>query len=153
MWQTTYALLQRLLLAAIGHGGSPVTGPLWQVWVGLYQTGTPPVTPQSTMGSIVEATFDGYSRQQASWFPPFESAAGPELLVGQDLFFQPTGSVIPNTITGVFMADAFYGGTLLAGGIAPNGPINVFGPTSAIKIQPQFSLSTNLIYGAPAWVY
>lgn len=152
MWQFTYAMLLRYALALIGHGGSPPQGPLFGVWLGLYQQGTPPVTPQSVMSNIVEANFDGYSRQQAVWFPPYISSSGNVLLVGQDLYYTPTDALVPNKITGCFLADSFYGGLLLAGAIAPGVGFMLSNPNNAVKIQPQVALTPQQLYGAPAWV-
>jgi hypothetical protein len=152
MWQMTYAFLLELLAAAIGHGGSPAAGPLFGVWVGLYQQGTPGVTPTSVLGNIIEANYDGYSRQQAMWFPPFVSSAGPAQLAAQDLFYAPIDSNVPNMIAGAFLASAFYGGVLLGGAPTPRGPIPMTGVQSAIKLQPQFQLTPGQVYGSPAWV-
>jgi len=152
MWQVTYAFLMELLAAAVGHGGAPATGPLFGAWLGLYQQGTPGVQPNSTMANILEANYDGYSRQQIAWFPPFVSSAGPAELAAQDLFFAPTDANVPNMIAGAFMVSAFYGGVLLAGAPTPSGVIPMVGPTSAIKVQPTFQLPPSLIYGSPQWV-
>lgn len=153
MWQVTYVLLLRLLQAAIRGGGAGTAGPLNTVWLGLYIPPTTPITVQSVMGNITEANYDGYSRQQVVWFPPFQSGPGPELLAGQDLFFMPTDALVANQITGVFLADAFYGGNLLAAAVAPAPGVQLTGPTRGLKVQPQFALGTGLIYGAPVLVF
>jgi hypothetical protein len=152
MWQLTYALLLRMAQALIAHPAGAVNGPLFGVWIGLYQAGTGNVLPQSTMANILEANFNGYSRQQAAWFPPWQSQGGPELLAGQDVFFSPTDATVTNHIAGVFLADAFYGGNLLAGAALPSPGIILAGPTQAVKVQPQLQLTTLQVYGSPAVV-
>ena len=152
MWQATYTLLLRMAAALTGHGGSPAAGPLYGAWLGLYQTGTPPVTPNSTMANITEANYDGYSRQQILWFPPIVSQSGPVLLTAQDLFFEPIDALVANQILGCFIADAFYAGSLLAGAPAP-GNIVLGRPSNGLKVQPQWSLTTQTQYGSPAWAF
>lgn len=152
MWQLTYNLLLALAQAAVEHSAGAFSGPLYGVWVGLYQTGSAPVTANSQLSSLVEANYDGYSRQQAVWFPPWVSTAGPEILAGQDLWFSPTDSLSSNQIQGVFLASAFYGGLLYAGAplAAPGRTLST--PADALKVQPQFQLTTLQVYGGPAIV-
>jgi hypothetical protein len=153
VWQFTYVLLLRLLQAAIRGSGAGAAGPLSAAWLGLYQPPTVPITPQSTMANITEANYDGYSRQLVVWFPPYISAAGPEQMSAQDLFFMPIDPLVANQITGVFLADAFYGGSLLAAAVLPAPGVQLTGPTRALKVQPNVQLSTAQLYGAPIEVF
>lgn len=150
MWQFTYNLFVALAQAAVEHSAGAFSGPLYGVWVGLYQQGSPPVTLNSQMSSLVEANYDGYSRQQAVWFPPWISTAGPEILAAQDLWFSPTDSASSNQIQGVFLASAFYGGLLYAGAplAAPGRTLST--PADALKIQPQVQFTPLQMWGGPA---
>lgn len=152
MWTVTLVFLARLMAAITRGGGAGTPGPLFNVWLGLYQAPTSPITPQSTLANITEASYDGYSRQLVTWFPAFVAQAGPELLTAQDLFFSPTDALVVNMITGVFIADAFYGGNLLAAAVLPLPGVQLTGPGRAIKVQPQYSQQFLQIYGSPAVV-
>lgn len=148
-WQVTLALMLRLAQAAVRPGGSATPGPLFGVWLGLSQINSPPWQPTTLMGNVLEANYDGYSRQLVTWFPPWISQGGPEQLAAQDLFFSPSDNLSSNVIGGAFLADAFYGGTLLAGStIAPPGRVLAL-TSDALKVQPIFQLPFALIYGAP----
>lgn len=154
MWTVTYAFLQALAKALVANSPSGLyQGPLYGIWCGLCQAGTAGFSPQSTMVNVVEANYDGYSRQQVTWFPPFTSQAGPELLAAQDLFFEPTDALLSNQITGVFLVTAFYGGTLYAGAMLPVPGTILGATTNAIKVQPNISFSPLQVYGSPKFVY
>ena len=153
MWTVTTLFLLRLMQEITRGVVTPgVAGVLNGAWLGLYQQGTNPITPQSTMANIVEANYDGYSRQQIVWFPPWISAGGPELIAAQDLWYSPTDALKPNLITGVFIADAFYGGNLLMAAALAVPGVSLGSPSQALKVQPQFSLPFLQIYGSPAVV-
>lgn len=153
MWQFTYVLLLRLLQAAIRGAGAGTAGPLSGAWLGLYQPPTVPITPQSSMAQITEANYDGYSRQQIAWFPPYTSGSGPEQLSAQDLFFMPVDALVTNQITGVFIADAFYAGNLLAAAVLAAPGVQLNSPTRALKVQANVQLGTGQVYGAPFVVF
>lgn len=148
MWQVTTLFLLRVAQGLIQAGGGP-RGALNGVWAGLFQQGTPPPTPQMTMAQIVEASYDGYSRQAVVWFPPWISNAGPEQLAAQDVFFVPSDALVANLITGVFIADAFYGGNLLMAALLPVPGVNLGSPSQALKDETIFQLPFNQIYGGP----
>jgi len=152
MWVVTTAFLlrvaQQLIHPAAGAGAGALNG----VWMGLYTSPAGPITQYTTMAGIVEANYDGYSRQQVSWFPPWMSTAGPEILTAQDLWFSPTDALVANLIAGVFLADAFYGGTLLMAAAFPAPGVILSSPATALKEQAQFQLPFLQIYGSPALV-
>lgn len=153
MWTVTTLFLLRVMQWLTARGTAPPgAGPLQAVWMGLYQQPTLPINPFSTLANITEANYDGYSRQLVVWFPPWIAAAGPEQLAGQDLFFSPADPNVVNQITGVFLADAFYGGNLLAAAVLPAPGVQLSGPSRAMKVQPQFQLPFTQIYGSPLLV-
>jgi len=152
LWTVTYLLMLRLALNAIRAGGSAVPGALNGIWLGLYQSPTVPITPVTTLAGITEANYDGYSRQQVVWFPPFLSSSGPVLLAAQDAYFTPSDGLSSNLITGVFMADSFYGGGLLAAAALASPGRVLSQVTDALKVQPQFALPAISVYGGPAVV-
>jgi hypothetical protein len=153
MWQvTTFFLLrvaQQLIHAAAGAGA----GALNAVWMGLAQPPTGALNQYSTLAQITEANYDGYSRQQVVWFPPWISVAGPELLTAQDLWFSPSDALVSNQITWIFLADAFYAGNLLMAAPVPNPGVNLSSPAQALKVQAQFALPFTQIFGKPDLVY
>lgn len=150
MWQVTQLFLLRVALALIQKSVNPgVAGPLSGVWCGLYQQGTNPISQQSTMANIIEANYDGYSRQAVNWFPPWISTSGPEQLAAADMWFSPTDALVSNLITGVFIADAFYAGNLLMAAQLAVPGVNLGSPTQAMKVQPVFDLPFLQIYGSP----
>ena len=149
MWTVTKLFMLRLAQDLIQAAAGPLPGPLNNVWMGLYQSPTVPINPDSTLVNITEATYDGYSRQKVVWFPPWVSVGGPEILAAQDLWYSPTDALVANVITGVFLADAFYGGNLLMAAVLPV-PGRVLGsPSDAMKVQAQFQLPFLQIYGKP----
>jgi hypothetical protein len=149
VWQVVTLFMQRVAQALIEHSTSgPFNGPLEAVWMGLYQPPTPNIGIHSTLANITEATYDGYARQPVVWYPPILSSSGPETLYGQDLNFSPTGSVTPNGITGIFLADALTAGNLLMAAVLP-APVPLNGPTTALVVEPVFQMGLGQIYGAP----
>lgn len=150
MWIVSQLFLQRCmaaLLANVASGG--FRGPLFNCWVGLYQTGTPAMQPTNTIADIVEANYDGYSRQEVIWFPPWISSSGPEQAASQDNWFSPVDAGVSNNITGVFLADAFYGGNLLVSAALANPGAVLGNPNEALKVQEIFQLPFQTIYGGP----
>jgi hypothetical protein len=153
MWQVTYvALLSWLKWLEIAPASAPYDGPLAFVWVGLYQAPTSPILPTSTLASITEATYDGYARQEVVWNPEFISQAGLVTKKGQNMYFSPSDATVPNLITGVFLASALSGGSLIAAAVAPV-PIALNDPTNALFIVPVLSLPSSPVYGSPEWNY
>lgn len=149
MWQVTFLFLFRALVDLIESVPGSYKGVLNTAWMGLYQPPTAPIGPSATLAAITEANYDGYARQLVAWFTPIQSSAGPEIVYGQNLVFQPTDSLVPNTITGVFLADAIYGGALLMAAALPFPSIVLAGPQNATVIKPTFQLPTLQIYGGP----
>lgn len=148
MWSVTQAFMVRWLqwLASLGTS-SPAHGPLYALYVGLYQSTSPPVTWTSIMSSVIEASYDGYARQEVVWYPVYQSSGGPVVLEGGSLFFSPTDSAVSQTITGIFLADAPTGGTLLAGlPLAAPGKV-LATPLDAMKVLPNFMLGQGPVYG------
>jgi hypothetical protein len=149
VWQVTTLFLARLFAALTRAGGAVPAGPLAGVWMGLYQPPTGPPTQQTLMGSITEANYDGYSRQQVVWFPTWLSAGGPQVLQAQDLWFSPIDALKPNLITGIFLADAFYGGNLLMAAPLATPGVTLYGPGAALKVQAVYQQGFGALYGGP----
>lgn len=148
MWTVCTGFLLACLQALVEHDvSSPFNGPLEAVWLGLYQTGTSPINANSTISDIVEATYDGYARQEIVWSPPFIDLVGPYTLQGASLFFSPTGSTTPNVITGMFLATLVSAGVLLMAQALPGTGVVLDGPSSAFTTVPQFSLPFLQVYG------
>lgn len=148
MWQVTYLFLFRALVdlvERIPSGG--YSGVLNTTWLGLYQPPTVAINANSTMANITEATYHGYARQPVVWFQPIQSSAGVEAVYGVNLFFQPIDTVVPNTITGVFLADAAYGGNLLMAQQLPAPGVAFPGPQAGMSVKPAFSMGVGQIYG------
>lgn len=149
MWQVTIAFLNRLMASLIRPAAAGTAGPLAAAWVGLYQQGTQSPTQNTVLEDLVEASYNGYSRQEATWFPPWTGAGGAVTLAGQDVFFSPTAIGVSNNILGVFIADAFYGGNLwMAAPLAAPGVI-LASPAQALKVQPVYSQGWLPVYGGP----
>lgn len=148
MWSVTQAFLIRWLqwLSSLGTG-SPQHGPLWATWIGLYQAGTPPVVQGSTQSSIIEASYDGYARLEAVWYPVYQSSGGLVTLQSGSLFFQPTDALKSQTITGVFLNDSPTGGTLFAGQGLPNPGQVLSSPLTILKVIPAIGLGYGPNYG------
>ena len=150
VWTLTTAMVIKMMqwLTAC-PASAPYFGPLCDVWVGLYQPPTVPITPQSVMAAITEATYDGYARQEVVWFPTFQQQSGPQLIVGVDQFYTPTDSLIANTITGVFLTTAVTGGVLLGAAALGSPGVVLSTPDSALVVEPEFSLPYTTTYGGP----
>jgi hypothetical protein len=147
MWTVCALFLNQVLADIIGAGMSPSGGVLHTAWLGLYIAPTTPITPQSTMLQITEATYDGYARQEIVWYPPYTDMLGPQTLTGQSLLFTPTDSTVPNMITGLFISSALTAGTLwMAQALAsPGYPLQMVG--ESLVIVPQFQLGYLQVYG------
>jgi hypothetical protein len=150
MWTVTEYLLNLCLLSAYtGGGSSACIGPLEGVYVGLFTSPTPPLTQKTNLAGITEAAYDGYARQLVQWYPPFISFSGPYLLEGRSLIFTPTDSTNPQSITGVFLADAPTGGHYLAGLMLSPNNVPLTGPSQSMVVDAEFSLPFSPIYGGP----
>ena len=90
------------------------TGLLGTAHVGLFQAPTPAFNINRVLADITEATFDGYARKPVVWGNQSVDPAGRQSVHGGGLLFSPTGAVTPNTLTGIFLADALVAGILLA---------------------------------------
>lgn len=146
----TEFFLNLVMAALTDHTASgSFNGPLESVYMGLYIAPTGGLSKSSTIANITEATYAGYARQAVTWYPPVVDAAGPETLNGQSLNFTPTGSTTPNTITGLFLADALTAGDLLAYMALPGIGVALSGPTQSLVAIPQFQLPFTPIYGMP----
>ncbi len=148
-WIATYFFFESVLNDLIEQNPSSGVAPsLKGVYQGLYTapTGTP--TPASTMASITEANYDGYARQAVVWFEPFLDVLGPFNLQGANMQFRPTDAVVPNTITGAFLATAITGGNLLLAAAFVQ-PVALSGPLTALTISPVFQLAFTSNYGRP----
>jgi len=88
-------------------------GLLADAHVGLFQTGTPGFSEGRVLADIVVATYDGYARQPVVWGSVGVDPNLRQSVHGGGLLFSPTGSVTPNTLTGIFLADALVAGNLL----------------------------------------
>lgn len=148
-WIPTYFFLFTVLDAlALKSGSQLYEAVLGNTWLGLYQAPTPVPTPALLMSGITEANYDGYARQPLVWFPPFLDVAGPATLAAQNLHYSPSDAVVPNTITGAFIATAATGGQLyLAAALSV--PVALPGPSYALNAAAVFQLSFTALYGGP----
>lgn len=149
MWQVTYLFLFRAITDLVEAVASGYLGVLDTAYMGLYQPPTQPIGPFSTMAQITEATYSGYARQKVTWFNPIQSSSGVEAVYGPNLWFQPTDTLTPNQITGVFLADAIYGGSLLMAAALATPGVQFAGPTNGLSVKPAFQLPAIQIYGGP----
>lgn len=149
MWVATYAFLASVMDALSLVTGSQFYEALMsKLWFGLYQAPTPAPTPGLLMSGITEANYDGYARQALVWFPTFLDAAGPQDLAAQNMHFAPTDALVPNTITGCFIATASSGGLLyLAAALAV--PVALPSPAYGLNSAPVFQLAFTNNYGNP----
>jgi hypothetical protein len=149
VWSVTQLFLIRILQWLSEPGtGSPQHGPLFPAYIGLYQATSPPVVAGSLMPSIVEASYDGYARQQVSWYPVYQSSGGLVTLEGGSLYFAPTDALISQTMTGIFLCDALVGGNLWAGQPIPAPGKVMSNPLTVIKVLPAVGLGFGPNYGA-----
>lgn len=149
MWVCTYYFLAAIMDAlSLKTGSALYEALLSNVWFGLYQNPTPAPTPGLVMAGITEANYDGYGRQAAVWFPTFLDVAGPQDLSAQNMHFAPIDALVPNTITGCFMANAATGGILfMAAALAT--PVALPSPAYALNMAPVFQLAFTNNYGNP----
>jgi hypothetical protein len=150
MWVPTYPFLALVMnaLARIGLPSGPTVGPLEIVYLGLYQNGTPAPNPTRLMTDLVEATYNGYARQEVVWYPTYQNQSGLQELDGVSQFYQPIDNLNPQNITGFFLASALHGGILLAMQPLPGLGIPLRGPLDALPVMPSFALDPAANYGA-----
>ncbi len=143
----TNVLLQKLLQDAIDHAlAGPYSGGLDGVFVGLSIAPTTGQSPDSTMADITEANYDGYARQAVVWHPPYVEQGGANAVQSASLYWTPTDSTKPNTIVGMFLADANVAGNLLASEFF-TAPQALAGPQSAFSLSLIFALAANTGFG------
>ena len=150
VWQLTTAMVIKMMqwLTAC-PASAPYFGPLCDVWIGLYQPPTAPITANSVLAAITEADYDGYARQEVVWFPTFTQTSGPQIIIGVDQFYAPTDSLSANTITGVFLSTAVSGGVLLGAATLASPGVTLSTPETALVVEPEFSLPYTQTYGGP----
>ncbi len=149
MWVATYffllSVLDALTQASVSAFYESVLG---KTYCGLYIAPTPAPTPGLLMSGVTEANYDGYARQPLVWFAPFLDAAGPADAAAQNLHFSPSDAVVPNTITGAFIASTLSGGQLLLAAAFAT-PVALPGPLYAVNLAPVFQLAFTGAYGGP----
>jgi len=149
MWVATYAFLSAVMDAlGIASVSAFYESVLGKCFFGLYQAPTPVPTPGMLMANITEANYDGYARQAITWFPTFLDAAGPQDLAAMNMRFSPSDAVVPNTITGAFIATAATGGLLYLAAALPV-PIALPSPAYSTIAAPVFQLAYTNNYGNP----
>lgn len=135
MWVPTQRMLSLLAAAAVEHVVSGnYSGPLYTAYLGLCIAPTPAFTPLSVIGSLTEATYTGYARQQIVWGSTYVSSTGLQVIPGGSLVYQPSDAVTPNVITGAFLADALTTGNLLAGLLFPSPGFSLPNAASALEM-------------------
>lgn len=146
-WVPSIAFLASMLadINDVGASGS-LTGVLTSCYCGLFQAPTPFPTPGLLMAGITECNYNGYARQSVSWFPPFIDALGPYDLAARNMHFVSTDALVPNTATGVFLASALAGGTLLLSAMLV-APVGLTNPLQALDVAPVFQLAFTANYG------
>lgn len=143
----SYALLNKLLTQSIQHAvAGPFSGCLDGVFIGLSVAPTTGLTPSSVLAAIHEATFTGYARQAVVWHPPYIESGGAEAIVSSSTYWTPTDGVTPNTITGMFLADALTNGNLLASEQFAV-PQPLAGPSNAFSLSLVVQLLASIGYG------
>jgi hypothetical protein len=151
MWNVTQDFLVALANWLVEAGSvSPGHGPLVGCFLGLYQPGTPVVGPRTPQSAIVEASYDGYARQEIVWYPTYVSTAGPVTLEGGSLFFQPSDSTISQTISGIFISTGLTGGDLYMGQALPTPGVVLSGPLTILKVIPEIQLPFTPTWGGAA---
>jgi hypothetical protein len=148
-WVPTIAFLGQVLADILDLGASgSLAGALTGTYLGLYQAPTPFPTPSLLMGGVTECNYAGYARQALSWFPPFIDALGPYDVAAHNLQFRAVDSSAPNTATGVFIASALTGGTLL---LSANllSPALLNGPLQSLDVAAVVQLAFTANYGRP----
>lgn len=149
MWVATFAFLSAVMDAlAVASVSAFYEAVLGKCYLGLYQAPTPAPTPSLLLSGITEANYDGYARQPLVWFPTFLDVAGPQNMTAQNLHFSPSDAVVPNTITGAFIATTLTGGLLYLAAALPN-PVALPGPAYALNSATVFQLAYTNNYGNP----
>lgn len=140
--------LQKLLTQLIDHAiAGPYSGILDGTYVGLGQQPTGTLTPDQGLSAITEADYDGYARLPLTWNGPYQVLSGSGTLQADGSFFKPTGSVVQNQITSMFVADAITAGNLLFSELLPGGTIPMIGVTSGFGLAVIFQLAFGNNYG------
>jgi hypothetical protein len=140
-------LLTKLLNAAIDHAvAGPFSGPLDGVYIGLSIAPTTAQAPVSTLSNITEAGFTGYARQLVVWHPAYDEAGGAIAIQSSSTYWTPSDAVLPETITGMFLADAIVAGNLLAAEMFAV-PQPLAGPSNAFSLAVLFAQPPNSNYG------
>lgn len=149
MYPTIFFLAEVMNALVLKVTGGNYTGPLNGVYLGLYQSPTANLNKSSLMAAITEATYGGYARQPLVWYPPFVDSAGPEAIQAASVNFVPSSSTTPNTITGLFLADALSAGDLLAWYPLPGVGFGMSSPQTAMQVMVPFQLPFTNTYGQP----
>jgi hypothetical protein len=144
----TNFFLQKLLTQLIDHAvAGPYSGLLDGTYLGLGQQPTGTLNPTQGLSAITEATYDGYARLPLTWHGPYQPQIGQATLQADGSFFAPTGSVVTNQITSMFVADALAAGNLLFSEVLPGGVIPMIGVTSGFGLAVLFQLAFGNNYG------
>lgn len=148
MWIPSLSFMRRSLLSiADPMLSGAVSGPLGAAWLGLYILPTPVLSYQSVMDDITEATFHTYSRKELVWDLPYFGSELLYFLEAASLHWQPSDSAVPNTITGLFVADAETDGNLLLSTPVPAPGIPMSTPLNALTIIARFGLDSSGNWG------
>lgn len=147
MFVVQNTLAAKLLQAAIDHAiAGPFSGALDGVFVGLSIAPTGTLAPNSPFTAIHEAGYTGYARQPVVWRPPYIETGGANAVQSAQTYWTPTDSVLPQTITGMFVADAITAGNLLLSEMFAV-PQPLGGPQNAFSLALIFALAANSNYG------
>jgi hypothetical protein len=149
MWVVTQYLLNLILSTLTKHAvAGPFSGALDGAYVGLFITPTQPMLPTQGISSITEATYDGYARLPLTWYPPYLDPAQVPTIESAGAHFVPTGSVVANQITGVFVSDAVVAGNLLMSCFLPMPGRQMAGVLNAMTVAALFQFGV-ANYGGP----
>jgi hypothetical protein len=141
------AMLEKILNQSADHAvAGPFSGCLDGVYVGLSVAPTTAQNPNGVLANIHEATYTGYARQLLVWHPAYIEPAGSVAIQSASLYWTPTDAVVPNIITGLFLADAITVGNLLGAEQFDVGQ-NLGGPSNAFSSTVLVQLLTTLGYG------
>lgn len=139
--------LNKLLAQLADHAvAGPFSGILDGVYLGL-NIGTTMLRPPNTMADITEAGYTGYVRQLIVWHPPYVEGVAVATMQSAGLYFQPSDGVTPQTVTGIFLADASTAGNLLLSEPLAGGSINMFSAQNAFSVALRFQLDPADDYG------
>lgn len=148
MYVPTNFFLNKLLSQCIDHAvAGPFSGVLDGLFLGLGQFPTGTLTPDQGLSAITEASYTGYARQAVTWHGPYIDGRGNIAIQSAADFFVPTDSVVTNTITSMFLADALTAGNLILSEVLPGGNIILNGPTTAFGLSVIFQLPVGTDYG------